>query len=505
MDVQNSLIRILRSPRFFAAVVALFVIESVWIAVSAAYPGVFDENSHFHVIQIYAHQWSPFISSGSTDMNSSGALFRDPSYLYHYLMSFPYRLISLFTHREMIQVVALRAINIGLFAWSLLLFRKLLLKTRVSPAIINLSCLLFILIPVVPLLAAQINYDNLIMPLAALALLWATDVADELRAGRLPLAKLCNLLTLSLFASLVQYEFLPILTAVTIWTAWQVLRAWRRHPGRFSRQTRQHWRRTTPRQHLLVLVPLLVAIGLFVQMYGLNLLAYHNLTPQCHQILTVEQCAGNGSWARNQAALDNKPDTDDNPLLFTASWTYRLFVALFYTSSGGAGPQAWYQSVNPLPTIFIAALLLFAVGVVLLLVYWRPLLRDYPYLGFLLSVALLYGGALWLRNYHDFYRLGIKIAMNGRYLFPVMPPVMVGIALAYRRLLAGQRPQLRMALVVVVLLLFLQGGGTLTYITYSNSEWYWQNGLSVRLNAAAQRFLRPLIVLKSPIRSFGRL
>jgi hypothetical protein len=210
-EFQTKIIKFISSRQFFRAVLLLFFIESAWIAVSAAYPMVFDENVHFTLIQAYAHQWSPLWAAHSTATDPAGAVVRDPSYLYHYLMSFPYRLISAFTSSQMIQVIALRFIDIFLFGGSLILFRRLMLKTKVSPAIVHICILLFVLTPVVPLLAGQINYDNLIMPITAGALLVATSVSDRLLKGQLPIKIALWLLTLCLLGSLVQFEFLPIL------------------------------------------------------------------------------------------------------------------------------------------------------------------------------------------------------------------------------------------------------------------------------------------------------
>jgi len=113
-----------------------------------------------------------------------------------------------------------------------------------------------------------------------------------------------------------------------------------------------------------------------------------------------------------------------------------MFVAMFYTSSGGASPSAWYLSINPLPVVFVTALVIFAGGVVLIIRYHRALFHGYKYLGLLLFVSFMYGLALFLRNYQDYVHLGAKVAINGRYLFPIILPLMILVALAYRQMLA---------------------------------------------------------------------
>ena len=164
-DFLNRVIAILSSRRFFWIIFVFFVFESIWIAFSAIYPMAFDENFHFGLIRVYSHYWLPFLNAQPPHADAYGAVARDPSYLYHYLMSFPYRLIALVVHGQTGQIIILRLLNIGLFSIGLILFRKVLLRARISRALTNMSLLLFALIPIAPQLAAHINYDNLIFPL----------------------------------------------------------------------------------------------------------------------------------------------------------------------------------------------------------------------------------------------------------------------------------------------------------------------------------------------------
>src|ERR1019366_5807076 len=139
--MRNFAIRVyktLNSIHIFRIVLAFFAFESIWIAVSAAYPQAFDENFHLGLIQIYSHHWLPFLSGQPPHAYIYGVVARDPSYLYQYLMSFPYRFIALFTHRQIIQVILLRFINIGLFGIGLVLFRRILLRVGISRALANI-------------------------------------------------------------------------------------------------------------------------------------------------------------------------------------------------------------------------------------------------------------------------------------------------------------------------------------------------------------------------------
>src|SRR5687768_2222343 len=95
--IAQKILGILGTRKFFWVVLGFFVFESVWIALSAIYPMAFDEEFHVSVIRIYSEQWSPFLAGQPENANRFGSLATDPSYFYHYLMSFPYRLLSVFT------------------------------------------------------------------------------------------------------------------------------------------------------------------------------------------------------------------------------------------------------------------------------------------------------------------------------------------------------------------------------------------------------------------------
>src|ERR1700721_3858493 len=95
--VANRILKPIRSKGFYRFVIVFFVFEAAWIALTAAYPQAFDEQFHFGLIKIYSHYLLPFLSKQPAGANQFGAVARDPSYLYHYSMSFPYRLIELIT------------------------------------------------------------------------------------------------------------------------------------------------------------------------------------------------------------------------------------------------------------------------------------------------------------------------------------------------------------------------------------------------------------------------
>lgn len=459
----------------------------MWIALSARYPMAFDEGFHMGIVKIYSHQISPILTQQPPGPAPYGALTTDPSYLFHYLMSFPYRLLDSIFENKMLVIVILRALNVAFFAGGLILFRRLLLKTKATPGIVNLTMMFFVLVPVVPLLAGQINYDNLLMLIAPLNMLMALRFRDQyIKTKRPNLPLLLSTIGLGLLGSLVVFVYLPILTAITLYLFFVL---WRLKPKKTSlfRLLAGSWRKTGRVVQVLLVGFFILSTGLFVQRYGVAIVRYHNLIPQCGQVLTVDQCQAYGPWARNYRLAHSKPvETSANPAYFAGGWLFGMFLRSFF-SINGPGTVANYDNEPPPPGITIAAIAVFVFGAALTIRYWRQLYAKNPALLFMLFVGFVYVVSLIARNYHDYVQLGSLVAINGRYLVLIILPVMLVIGQAYQLFL----PRKWQAIVLsVTFLLFLQGGGFLGFLYDSTPDWYRSDSQNiVDINTLAHKFV----------------
>ena len=149
--------RLLGSRKAFYVIIAFFSLESLYIALTARYPMAFDEYAHYGIAKLYTSSWSPFLSNVPDSASVYGAVARDPSFLYHYLLSFPLRLLELCSLSMTWQILILRFLNIGIAVVSLFIYRRLILKLQATGLIANGILLFFTLIPVVPLIAGQIT------------------------------------------------------------------------------------------------------------------------------------------------------------------------------------------------------------------------------------------------------------------------------------------------------------------------------------------------------------
>ena len=480
---------LLASRRFWWLVLALLVLQAAWIALSGKYPLAFDEDFHLGIIRLYAHHISPFWSNQPENADMFGAVARDPSYLYQYLMSFPYRLFTVFAQDQTIIVILLRFISIGLFASGLALFRKLLFKTGVSRAIAHVCLLVFVLLPIGPLLAAQINYDNLLLPVVAVALLLAVRL-DQLLTSRkqVDAATLSQLLTVCLLACLVKYAFLPIFLAIA---GFIIVRLWQLRPPADSLTTT--WRSINRWGKLGLAVGLVAALGLFAQRIGYNVVRYHTPAPDCSKVLTVEQCSEYGPWIRDYNFKLNKVPgaTTSNPLIYTGEWFYGMWLRTFFAVGG---PETNFQTRGPLLLPALGSIGFSAVGIVAFGLGAKKIFKRYdaPVLWLLMAAAISYVGFLWLDDYLAYLRTGQPVAINGRYLLPVLLPLLMLAAAALAEVIKKRPTSWKISLLVLPVACLVWGGGALTFILRSNDSWYWNNDAVRSANHAVQRVLGPV-------------
>jgi hypothetical protein len=481
---------IIASKKFFVATLVFFALQAAWIALSARYPMAFDEDYHFGIIRLYADHISPFWSGQPAGADAFGAVYRDPSYLYHWLMSFPYRLIALFTDSQAIQVLFLRFINIALLASCLPLYRRLLLRLGLTPAQAHSALLLFVLIPVVPVLGGQINYDNLLMPLVAGLLLLTIRFSSELRRyKRVNVWLLGWLFVACLLAGLVKVAFLPVLLAIMLFVVWELYSQLRL--GRKLLLSLGFGLSLITRTQRWVLVALLViSFGLFTERYGVNLVRYHNPAPACDKVLSIEQCDSYGPWQRDHYLEAVKAANFAPSILkYDVDWFGGMWVRLFFAVDG---PSTHFQTRGPLILPGLMAIALLCLGLVCATVKFRRLVsRLSPALMFCIGAALLYVAILWTQEYLAYARTGKAVAINGRYLLPVLPILAVPLVIATSLVVRSNK--LKAGLAVASFVLFLWGGGALTYILRSNDAWYWPNHTVRSVNHAVQHVLTPIV------------
>ena len=496
-SVSNKIISILGSKKFLCVIIAVLVLGAGWIAITASYPMAFDESFHLGIIQLYAHQVSPILTSvPASSAGQFGELTHDPSYLYHYLMSFPYRLIELLTKDFVTQVIIMRFINIALFAGGIVAFRKLLIRIGASSALTNFSLLMLVLLPVAPFLAAHINYDNMLFLLLPINLWFVLGCVQSItNKSKVDARDIILMLSLGALTSLVKYVYLPIFAASVIYVI--VLWLWNKKRSAILHSVLVSFKSMKTVVKVGLIVALVISTGLFMQRYGVNIVMYHDVQPDCAKVETVENCLKYGPWARNYGleAAAQSATTRPTPMalpVFLVSWVnaliYKLYFAINYD----------FTEYAPMPLPFAMAYIVGIIGVFLVAFFWRSILKVNKHILLFVTIIAAYALSLIYVNYTEYLRFDKIVAVNGRYFMPLLPFIFIIIGLACRRLLAKFWPLnmnvVKGSLVVLATLVALQGGGAMTYLIHSEPVWYWKNDPLTSFNTSSQKIITSLVI-----------
>ena len=474
----DAVVKAVASDKFTWFVIGLFIVQALWIALSFRFPMIYDETAHFGFIQSYSEHLSPYTEDVPGNMTVQVSLF-------HYGLSFVYRFVHVFTNDTTFQVIILRFINIALFTVGLLLTRKLLQKVHIRAGYINVALLIFVLLPLTPLVGATINYDNLLFPLTILYMILAVDILQKRQA--LNWTRAVMLVTVGCFTALVKYTFLPVFLASLIFIFGYYLIVDRE---RLSKLGKFPTHFSLSKRSLLLAALAVFAVGLFSITYIRNVAVYGSIKPSCTELLSKKECLSNGIIARNAHAKETAAERPVEPLYKFAS----IWVKNMVTMSGLSGnstTKGAFVLRKPLPIMTLTVFLGLIVSLGVLLYSWRSLEKNIGWY-FLLAMFVVLVAALFVVNAKSYYSLHVAYANQPRYLLSLLP-IFIAVAVAAIGLILKKRRTLKVIILLTVVALFSQGGGVITHIVRSDDNWYWQNNVVVGMNHAAKRILQPLV------------
>ena len=338
------------------------------------------------------------------------------------------------------------------------------------------------------LLSASVSYDNLTNLLAVMAIYYTLAFFRDRSGSLLAASLLCQLA-----GCLTKNTFLPLALLLGLLLAgWGVLRyrpllaCLKGYLG--SRKAR--WQ----------LPLILFALALNVQLYAGNYLRYGALAPSMEQVLSPESAMQYRIAAREKIfglyqteaisymeALQmageiphpgDKADTfymlmnyenlkaDPSRWMGPAAYSKVWFESMVATIFGIKAHLPMYKGASYLAPIYLAMALSLA-GLVL---RWRP--RESGWLpAYLAAIACLYAGFFLVKiNYNAYTYYGTPgIALQGRYLFPVLAPVYVLGSLYLLRLFRAGTAKVALALAVALLFMAYDFPW---FLAHATSEWY---------------------------------
>jgi hypothetical protein len=488
--LRNATSRFVSSKSFFVCVMVLFVVQSGWIALSTGYPLAYDETYHVEAISAFEDRAVPFVAKQDPSENSLGDITRYGSYLYHFVMSFPARVVDFFQGSQYLKVELLRWINIGIFVIGLVYLRKLLLKARFSNGIVNVALLATVLVPLTSYLAATVNYDSLFFLFTVLHLFILIRVYETRCRD---FGVLSFYLATGVAGSLTKYPFLPIFVASFIVVLYLIFRKFN------ARQVFEKLKKSAMgygRWKLVLLGAMLVlSIGLFSERYLYNVAAYKSPNPDCSRIHSIKDCEQWGPWRRNYELSQKHAPDSPGVVGFTSFVTTYWYDGIVASSSliGNASNQSVASKLS-LKWLYAIAGWCIVIGLIVLF----SLRRNVNLMLIMLSVAA-YMLSLLLLNYQDFRTLGVAVGAQARYLLWIIPIVFALSIYGVDKLvntLYGKSKTVKLTLLLVMLLASLQFGGLMTYWFRYQPSWSWNGQPTVvKINTTMSKVAKKIVLV----------
>lgn len=486
----NLVYAILSSNYFLYTIVAFFIVQALWIAFSFNYPLVYDEGFHFNVIKIFNHEAVPFIINQPEAYDIYGNLSFGSATIYHYLMSFPYGFVSMFTDVFGAQVIALRIVNIIMVAVGLLIFSYLFRSVSIRQIYINISLLILTLLPITPFIAATINYDNLLFPLTAWFFLICVKILQT-QAKNINWTIFAQFIIAGCLGSLVKYSFLPIFAISIIYIWLTVFKGQHKQRLKFLSKS---FKSSSKVSITLILIPLIIVLSFFSYRYLYSIVEYGSPRPNCQKIMTEDRCLKYFVNKRNAIAKEKKEENTNIIFLFSpfsTTWIKNNLMLTNSTSGFLYGKTTLQDLQNPLPIMDTLVFLSVFGGIGVLFYSWRTLPKQNGW-QFLFIISFGYVASVFINNLVIFLEFNQPYAIQPRYLLLVGPIFIVMILLATNTLL-GRFRWVKLVLLIVFLMALTQGGGIITHILRSSTPWYWQNETVIKVNEKAQKLLAPII------------
>ncbi|USN96602.1 MAG: hypothetical protein H6797_00145 [Candidatus Nomurabacteria bacterium] len=478
----------LNSRYFMFAVLALFVIQALWIALSFRFSMLYDEAFHVDAIKLYSHQISPYITDQATYYDKYGSLSHGWATLFHYAMSFPYRLISVFTNDLVVRVISLRIIDIAMAATGVFLLSVLFRKMKIRQIYINITLLIYVLIPITPFVAATISYDNMLLPLTALYFIMGIDL---LKKKKVDATDYLRLIIIGCIASLVKFTFLPIFAASVLFIA---VFMYKKHSKAFFVEFIKSLKKKS-KKSIYVLVSLtIIIVGWFSSIYLYNLAVYHAVNPECSRLMSEKRCESSGLVQRKEQALAIRNELKQTAMNADQYIQYWVSHMINWSVTTGARPSDGGTVVaQPIKSIYKLIYIASFVGFAILLYSWRSLHKDEGWY-FLVTITASLTLAEFLQNYLLYQKLLYPFSIQPRYFLSVVPIVIVMCMMACAFVLRKVKPEYKLLVVAVFFMLMTQGGGLTTHILLSQDTWYWDNSTVRDVNDTAKKILHPLVI-----------
>lgn len=476
------------SDTLFVAIIILFALQALWVALSINISGLYDEQFHFGVSEIYSRYINPFSIKQDPSWDIWGDVTRNTSYLYYYFNGKVINILDILGAGVVFKILVLRIISIAFFATGLVFFKRTLVRLGFNGKLINFSLLFFVLIPAVPIIAGQINYDNPVFALTGLFLLISIKL---IQSPKMDISSFALLIFVGTIGSLIKFSFLPLFAFGLLGLLFIYAIKYKRN---FFKKLKFSWVRLDLILKIITAFLLVFSVLLFIERYGFNQYQYGKLNPDCQKVMSIDRCKQYVTWNRNyewKTSMTKKADYD--PFIHLGKWTSGMVNTKFnfaFMLDINDKRQVIAAFKKPLPIPYRTYQVLVVIGLVVILIDSRSFKSKERKWAIFVSVAFVL--ALIIYNILDYLEYGVVAATNGRYLFPVLP-LLIAFAAYSLSMVTMKYKNVPMIIGIVTLLMFTQGGGVMSTILQVEKEWLWRNDSVIEVHSELQRLLKPVV------------
>lgn len=477
--------RAIASDYFFYGVLAVAALQGLWYALTVRV-GMYDEGRHLGFTLQYTERLNPFMTTQPTNWDFLGLASRDGSYMFFYLMSFPARLLQLFTENQMVIAIGLRLISLAIFLTGIFVYRKVLLEIGATKALASLSLLIFILIPMIAPMGGVFTYDNaLFLSSGVLFLLGARIIKKRAVDSHL----LLWFSIVGFFGSVIKYQFIAVFAPALVFIVVdQILK----NKGKFFTRFKRSFFQDHNRLAIAGMISLVIlSLGLFIERPVYNFLSYGALQPRCEHVIEMNRCMVNDVTRRDAQAIATKLPSFEP--MSPINYALKFWIpSMAYTLAIVIAPA----TVLPITELIIYSLLF--VGVVIILICLRNFLKI-PINRFVLVVILIYTLGLFYVNYSEYITTSKPFAMNGRYFLPILPLFVFFVLVGTKNLIGYKYHNIGLSvLLITIVLLMFQGGGIGTAILKIPENYYWPDSPAEEVAPEVVNAARSVILERTP-------
>jgi len=487
---------------YFWWIVAFFIAQSVWYSASVRYAIPPDESYHTKFIKYYSEQpllSGPIIADQGNGIYELGDIERMPSYLYHYLLSFPQRMLNNFDLTDDQNVFYLRLINILFSVLSLVMIKRLMELTCSNRFIISGSLTLLVLTGMFTWISSAVNYDNLSMLSIFVFLYLGVKFVKEVNYASFLLA-----FSVALLSILIKFTVAPLIGFVAVVVAW--LAYWDGLKFReFATGLIGYIKTPTNRlMATLIVILALVSVVLFSERIVGNLLSYQSVTPSCDVIHTEEQCLESAIFKRTKIVelryqkLVASGQELFKPVGDSGKWIDTMYQRIYFYPSKALFVGLWtktmyerlyfYYGHRVIPANDDGRLAVSLIGglIALSVVIKSRIILENRWEKLFITLMIFYILQVFFFNLNSYLNSGAMLAYQGRYLLPVMPFFFyfsLKLFAVTRESLSGILSRVYAAVTVAAIIWFsLVHFPPYVFIKGSNTSWYTEQTKTFNTN-----------------------